>query len=573
MQLKKIKRLLFKRFGSQVKAAFYKGSVILTGTLKEWDQVVEAGLIVVDKKHRYTVVNNIKCLTAEPLPMRIPSINDTSLDGYNPDILIIGAGIIGSSIARELSKWDINILIVEKEHDVALHASSRNDGMIHPGIDLKKGTLKQKYNAAGNSMYDKICTELNVPFNRCGQYLCFKKNLAKPLLFFTHTYWKNIGICQVYALTKNQLKKAEPFISSHIKSALYFPTAGIVCPYGLTIAYAENAVENGVNLALDTAVISMEVINNHIVSVKTNRGTIHPKIVINAAGVFSEDIAIMANDHFFSIHPRGGTNIILDKKAKHIVNTIISTFGTSNKQYHTKGGGIVSTIDGNVLVGPNAFETYKKEDFSTNASSISEILKNQINTTNLLSSSDIITYFTGIRAATYEEDFIIEEGHFTKNIIHVAGIQSPGLTAAPAIATDIEKIAISMLSKLNPIEKNKKYNPIRNPIPHIAALSDIERSLMIESRPDYGEIICRCEEISRGEIIDALNRPVPCDTLDGIKRRVRPGMGRCQGGFCGPLVAKIISEIKNLPFSKIQKNGHESNILLGETKAGVKNDL
>ncbi len=573
MQLKKVKKLLFERFGTQVSAHLKDSCLILTGTLQEWSEVVEAGMLSVDKKRSYTVVNKIKCLNAEIPPMRLPLINDTALDKAAPDVLIIGAGIIGASIARELSKWDLDILIVEKEHDIALHASSRNDGMVHPGIDLKKGYVKQKYNALGNKMYDKISSELNVPFNRCGQYICFKKNIAKLFLFLARSHWKYVGIDEIYALNRKEIKKAEPTINDDIKSALYFPSAGIVSPYELTIAYAENAVENGVTLSLDTAVIGMEVHEGKITSISTNRGIIYPKIIINAAGVFSEDVAIMAKDHFFSIHPRQGTNSILDKKSKHIVNTIISTFGTSSKSNHTKGGGIVSTIDGNVLIGPNALETYKKEDFSTQASSISDVFKKQKETTDLLSTADIITYFTGVRAPTYEEDFVVEKGRFTKNIIHAAGIQSPGLTAAPAIAVEIEKIIVDMISKFQTINPNKKYNPIRKAIPHTAKMSTIERARLIKKRSDYGEIICRCEEISRGEIIDALNRPVPCDTIDGVKRRVRPGMGRCQGGFCGPLVAGIIAEVKGIPLSEVKKSGNNSELLFGETKVGVKDDL
>jgi len=555
---------LKKVFGGKVHAELKDNVLYLTGELHEWDDVVQAGLMSANRK-KYTVVNDIKFLGREIPPMKLPSVNDKTLEGSVCDVLVIGGGITGCAITRELSRYKLVIMLAEKEHDVALHASGRNDGMIHPGADLKKGQLKKKYNDAGNSMYPALCRELDVPFRYTGQYLCFTNSFMKAFAIVSLLYWKKMGVPAKY-ISRKKLLKNEPYLTKRVKCALSFPTSGIVCPYGLTIAYAENATDNGVKVCLDTAVTAMEVCNGEIKSVTTNRGTIYPKLVINAAGVFAEEIAKHANDRFFSIHPRRGTNLILDKKAAYQIKTIASLLersdSKSSRKEHSKGGGSISTVDGNLLIGPNAVETYEKEDFSTRHENVKAVLAKQQKTAPGLSERDIITYFTGVRAATYEEDFIVSFGKFTKNIIHAAGIQSPGVTAAPAIAVDISKMAAGFLNA----QVNEKFNPVRKKIVRAAELSDDERDTLIKSEPDYGEIVCRCEEISRGEVLAALRRSVPCDTLDGVKRRVRPGMGRCQGSFCGPQILKIIAEEKNIPLTEVKKMNKNSTILQGSNK-------
>lgn len=564
--LKKLNRILYKLYGESVSASYKDDVITLIGKLEKWEDVVKAGLLAASGHYGSHVVNNIQCTGIEKEKMRIPDLRDDSLKGEEYDVVIIGAGIVGCAIARELSRFDLKILLVDKEHDVALHGSSRNDGMIHPGIDLKKGQVKQRYNALGNKMYDPISKELDVPFKRVGQYLGFKKQWYSFLLPLAPRYWRNMNVPCEY-IGKEELFKREPNLSKDIECALYFPTAGIVCPYGITLAYAENAVDNGVKLSLDTAVLRMEVDKGLIKSVTTNRGTIFPRVVINAAGVFSEEVAKMAKDHFFSIHPRKGTNSILDKKAAFQVRTIVSLIGThATSTTHTKGGGIVSTIDNNLLIGPDAIETFEKENFSTTADSINNIFQKQKAASPKLKTSDIITYFTGVRAATYEEDFVISKGKFTKNIIHAAGIQSPGLTAAPAIGVDIAKYAVELLREQGSVNENPRFTPYGKGIPDLSEMSLEERDNFIKNNPDFGIIVCRCEEVSKGEILAALNGSVPCDSVDGVKRRVRPGMGRCQGGFCGPLVAKLIAEVKGIPLNQVIKNGEGSNIVFCDTK-------
>jgi glycerol-3-phosphate dehydrogenase len=497
--------------------------------------------------------------------MKQPVLEDSALEGRRPDVLIIGAGITGCAIARDLCRYKLDILIVEKEHDVAMQASSRNDGMVHPGLDLRKGSLKHYYNKRGNELYDEVTRELGVPFERTGQYLCFSGVLIKPLLRLSILYWKWLGIPGARVIGRRELHRREGGLREDLSAALFFPTAGVVCPYGLTIAYAENAVQNGARLSLDTAVLGMETSGGRIARIKTNRGTLYPRVVINAAGVFADEIAAMAGDQFYTIHPRRGTNSILDKKfTTSILRTIASRIGVSPGKTHTKGGGVIRTAHGNLLIGPDAVETWERENYATDRTSIERAFAKFQKTSPFLNRSQIITYFTGVRAPTYEEEFVVSKGHRTINLVHAAGIQSPGLTAAPAIARDIVRFTREILEAegLTPAP-NPDFNPIRKPIPRTAHMDAAERNALIRENPDYGVILCRCEEVSRGEILDSLRRPVPCDTVDGVKRRVRPGMGRCQGGFCGPQILRLIAGEKGIPLEAVNKNGPQSPILMG----------
>lgn len=568
MKINKANKKLQKLYGSHVKAEIKNGAVVVSGELDDWNEIVKACSLCADKKSGLHVVNDIKFTGGEIPKMREPSIEDNALDGATPDVLVIGGGISGASILRELSKWDIDAVLVEKESDLAMQASGRNDGEVHPGVDLGKGSLKQHYVVAGNRMYDKVCSELDVPFTRYGQYVGFDKAWLRPVLEVFAAMRRAIGVTDTKIISGKELKALEPDLNDEFKIALYNPMAGCVCPYGLTIAYAENAVQNGAKVFLNTVVRSIKTEGGKITEVVTNRGTLKPKLVINAAGVFADDIAAMADDRFYSIHPRRGTNSITDKKAGKLIQGIASIKKLKKSKTHSKGGGVMRTVHGNLLVGPDAVETYEKENYATNRESIDLVFDKQKITLPKLSERDIITYFTGVRAPTFEEDFIIEFGHNTKNLIHCAGIQSPGLTTAPAVALDIEKMAVDYLKKSGEVKPNKNFDPIRHGIPVLNEMSDDERNEYIKKNSDYGVIICRCEEISKGEIIDALERPIKVPTVDGIKRRVRPGMGRCQGGFCAPLVSKIIAEHEGVDISLVKKASNESVVTYGRTKEG-----
>ncbi|MGN1267737.1 MAG: NAD(P)/FAD-dependent oxidoreductase, partial [Dorea sp.] len=312
----KLNRKLQKRFGGKVTATVEEDCIRVKGHLRCWEDVLEACNMCVVNHAGIHVVNDVLLDNVELPKMRTPSLEDSELEGCKPDVLIIGGGISGCSIARELMKWKLDVLLVDKECDLAVHASGRNDGEVHPGVDLGRGTLKQKYVVRGNQMYDQICKELDVPFQRCGQYVGFTDAWAYPFVWLYA--WQRRHICKVTdtcLVSGKELHEREPYLNPEFKFALYNPSAGCVCPYGLTIAYGENAVSNGAKVSLNTVVLDMEVAGGTIQSVRTNRGTIYPKLVINAAGVFADDIAEMAGDRFYSIHPRKGTDFIMDKKS------------------------------------------------------------------------------------------------------------------------------------------------------------------------------------------------------------------------------------------------------------------
>lgn len=567
-------------FGGKIRLEKEKYCYRLTGSCDSWEEKVRAGLMAAAPASKIHLVNDISVKSDsfdENAPDfrlgKLPPFTDSSLEGMTPDVLIIGGGVIGASIARELSRYKLDILLCEKEYDVALHASSRNDGMVHPGIDLKPGLLKKKLSNRGNAMFDKLCEELNLHFERCGQFLCVSNKLLSPVALATLPYFNLSVAGKARYIPGKKLHRLEPGLSDKAKFALFFDGAGIVCPFNLTIALAENAIQNGVNISLNTAVIDMEHEpspdsgKNRIKSVLTNRGRIFPKIVINAAGVFAEEIAGMAGDRFYSIHPRKGSSLILDKKAKKYIHTLYSLIGQNSKSGHTKGGGIVSTVHGNVLVGPSADEIPDKEDFTTDGKTLGEILLKHSEEGEWLKRNQVIAYFSGVRAATYEEDFILERGRATENIIHAAGMQSPGLTAAPAVGEETAKIAAQLLSETLTVEKNPGFNPRREDFIRCAGMTDPERESLIEKDPSFGRIVCRCEEISEGEIIAAMRRPLPCRTLDGIKRRVRPTAGRCQGGFCSPLLIDIIAKEAGIPPEEVKKGYPLSDIFVGERSA------
>lgn len=563
--LKKIQKELDKAYDHTVQCREWRSSILLEGTLKSWDDVVAAGMLAANRGYK-GVVNRIEVPGLDIPDIKKPLLSDTGLDGKTVDVLIVGGGIIGCAIARELSKWNIDILLIDKEEDLAMHTSSRNDGMVHPGIQPHPGTQKALYNVKGNQMYERVAKELDVPFRRTGSVILFDKKWLRPLVPFFKQRARRNNVEGVRYLSKKEVREREPWVNTSVTGGIYIPSTGFVSPYKTTIAYAENAVANGAAVSLNTVLLGMEMDGGRIHSVKTNRGTIFPRIVINAAGAYSDKIAAMANDQFFTIHPRKGHIIFLDKKKGYLVRSVVAMPDIGTVHSKTKGGGLVRTVDGNVLVGPDAIEQPFREDYSTDRESIQAILDKQLPLVPGLSPADVITYCAGVRAATYEEDFIVEASEYVDNLIHAAGIQSPGLASAPAIAEAIETIAMDILAKTIRVSPNPAWNPNRKGIPDLSHMSETERNEYIRRRPAYGNIVCRCEEISEGEIIDAIRSPIPVRTVDGIKRRVRAGMGRCQGGFCLPHVMSVLHEETGYDFCEITKKGRTSTVLSEETK-------
>ena len=586
MKLEKLKKKL-KEIDPNINATVKDDCILLTGVVDDYQKVVKAGQMAVNPKY-LGVLNDIK-VEGFTQKVVLPNINDLKYDNVQCDVLIIGGGITGCAIARELARYNLKIMLVEKGPDVASGQSSRNGGVVHVGINFSKNSQKLKYCVAGNNMYDQLAKDLHVPFEHKGQVTFAHNSWEKIILRFIKAKGEKVGIGKTKIMSRAELLEIEPSIPSWSKGGLYMGTGGITCPHKMTVAMAENAIENGAEICLNTAVLSMDVEGDVIKSVKTNRGTIYPKVVVNAAGVYSDVIAQMANDRTFTIHPRTGTDMITDKKVGWMVNTSMgkTPFTLSPEQLktipnnplaklkaiiknlhsHSKGVGLIHSVDGNMLVGPNADEIMDREDFSTRREVVENIIKVQQEVAPKFKASDVIAYFSGVRGPTYEEDFVVRKGIRTKNIFEAAGIQSPGVTAAPAIAVDITKWIKEYFESNNiTVEENINYNPVRKYKPVLSELSYEERNELIKKNPDYGVIICRCEEISKGEIIDALRSPLPVYTVDAIKRRVRPGMGRCQGGFCMPLVMQIISQEAGIPLQEVKKSTLDSDIVFANTK-------
>jgi glycerol-3-phosphate dehydrogenase len=374
------------------------------------------------------------------------------------------------------------------------------------------------------------------------------------------------GVPGVRLIGRNEALFLEPQLTRDFSGALHMRSTGIMSPYLLTIAYAENAVRNGARVSLETMVVDMKVREGQITAVRTNRGTVFPKVVVNAAGVYADAVADMAGDQFFTIHPRKGEIIILDRKKGHLISHVVAKPRLLQVKSDTKGGGVNRTVDGNILVGPSAMEQPFREDYSTDRDHIELMLRRYLPLVPELSATDLITYFAGTRPATYEEDFIIERSQYVRNLVHAAGIQSPGLASAPAIAEEAARLTVNALGEVIQVRDNPTFDGRRRGIPEPEHLTWKERDALIQRRPDYGVIVCRCEGISKGQVVDALTSPISVTSLDAVKRRVRVGMGRCQGGFCTPQVLRIIGEQNGEQLAAITKKGGDSFILAAETK-------
>ena len=570
MNYTKISKKAKKVFGVDVSVKETERSIVLGGVCNNWQDFVAIGKMFVDKTGKRHVVND---LVVKDLPQehtQKPLLTDNKLADTHWDVVIVGGGISGCAVARELSKYNLKILLCEKHGDVAHGASGANDGLVHAGIDLKHNCKKLYYVTRGNAMYADVCRELGVDFVREGQYVVFTSRLIK---FFARSYLKRAkkhNIPGVEMISKKEICALEPCVKDFAVGALKVASTGAVSPYKLTIAYAENAVQNGATVSLDTIVTGMVVEQGKIAQVHTNRGTVYAKCVINCAGVFADKVAEMADDRYFSIHPRKGTDLLMDANGQGLPQHAISlapTLKTLKQNKNTKGGGIIKTVDGNILLGPDAIETPLREDVSTTAQSVNTVFAKQHLCCPSMQKSDIIAYFSGVRAPTYEEDFILERSTKVKNFVHVAGIQSPGLTAAPAFAADVAQLTLDFFAEEGiAVSTNPNFNPIRPKPVCTKDLSPKQLDEVIKQNPDFGKIVCRCEQVSLGEVKQAINNPLGVATIDGVKRRVRAGMGRCQGGFCMPLVAKTIAEQKGIAYYEVEKGDVGSYIAIGNLK-------
>ncbi|MCR1952311.1 NAD(P)/FAD-dependent oxidoreductase [Clostridium sp. DSM 100503] len=473
------------------------------------------------------------------------------------DVAIIGAGVIGASIFRELTKFNLKVVILEKENDVAMGTTKANSAIIHSGYDPEYGTLMAKYNVKGNEMFEDLCKELSVPFKRNGSLvIAFNEEELELLKVLYENGIKN-KVKGLELLNKEEVLLKEPNLNNDILGALYAPTGGIVGPFEYTIALIENGIENGGEIKLSSEVIGIEKDDIFKINIK-DKETVEAKYVINAAGVYCDKIHNMICEEKFEITPIRGEYYVIDKnEGKMFEHTI---FQCPTKL--GKGVLVTPTVHGNLIVGPNAETIEDKDSVKTTSKGLEYIKETASKTTNKINFRNSIRNFSGLRAHSDNGDFIIEENEDVKGFIDVAGMKSPGLSAAPAIAIDILDILKNAGLKM---DKNDKFNPYREQI-RFMELSLEERAEVIKKDSRYGRIICRCEQITEGEIVDAIKRSFGTISLDGVKRRCRPGMGRCQGGFCGPRVQEIISRELNIPLENIVLEKDGSYILTGKSR-------
>ncbi|EFV01565.1 FAD dependent oxidoreductase [Pseudoramibacter alactolyticus ATCC 23263] len=482
------------------------------------------------------------------------------------DILIIGAGVIGSAVARKLSQYDLDITLVEKQSDVCMGTSKANSSMIHSGYNVDGSKLKgQMCLKSDTKVYDKFCKELNVDFRHTGSVFAgFEESHLKTMKEEVDNAKKN-GLEGVRIVDHDEMMQLEPNINPDVKFGLFDPNTGTINPFEWTMALAENAAMNGVKVLLNAGVTNIHTANGKIARVDTEVGTFESRIVINCAGLYSDKIAAMVEDIDFYVHPRKGEYFLYDKKWGGYVNHCIYSPPTPV----SKGMIIVPTTEGNLLCGSNAVEIDDKTDFSTTQEGLDDIYARDIHKLfpALPRVGDVITAFAGLRPASSTEDFIIGHAKSVPTMINLVGIQSPGLSSAPAVADMVDDIVHEVSGYAGLILKEKPdWNPIRPKPIVLRDFSKEERSELIKQNPDYGKIICRCETISKGEILDAIRRLIPARNIDAIKRRTRAGMGRCQGGFCGPRVVNILNEELGIDPLDVTKRGGRSNILLDKTK-------
>lgn len=475
------------------------------------------------------------------------------------DVIIIGGGVVGCSVARELSRFDADILLLERGNDVSVGTSKANSGIVHGGYDAKPGTLKAKFNVAGNAMFDALARELDFPFKRNGSMvLCFDKADIGKLLELKEQGVKN-GVQGLYVLEGYEAVKAmEPYVSENVVAALVVPNGGIVSPYEMTIAYAENAAANGVEFRFGSEVTAIDRIDGGLQVTCADGFTAQAKYVVNAAGVYADVINNMISPDKMHITARKGDYELLDKTCGYMASHTLFQMPTKMG----KGVLVTPTCHGNILVGPTATDVTDKDDVATTPEELASAFDRALLTMPSLNRRNIITQFSGLRAHLDTDDFVIGESDAVKGLYNVAGIESPGLSSAPAIAVHVAEEIAQKLS----LGKNANFVAERKGIPHFATLSDEERQKLVAENPLYGRIVCRCETVTEGEIVEAIRRKPGAVDMDGVKRRTRQGMGRCQAGFCTPRVMEILSRELGVPMTEVTKRGGNSQFVIGRTK-------
>ena len=469
------------------------------------------------------------------------------------DVAIIGAGVIGAMAARELSRYDLKICLLEKENDVAMGASRANSGIIHGGYDPIPGTMKAKMNTAGVPLLYEAAKELNVHYQNNGSFVCAFGEEEEPAIDALYQRGLTNGIGQLQILSGDEARAMEPYLSEKVTKVLYIPTAGIICPYDLTIAAAGNAMDNGVELLRSFEVSSIE--NGFKVTAADGR-VIECEYLLNCAGGYSDKVARMVGDDFFTIIPRAGEYMLLDKsegsRVRHTIFQVPSKEG--------KGILVSPTVDGNLLTGPTASRVETPESRDITPDGLAQIQRLASRSVPSVDFRQVVTSFTGVRSSEAGGDFILQPSGNLPGLIHAGAIDSPGLTCCVSIAREL----VRLLADNGLVLSEKAHWDGTREDPHaFRHMDDEAQDAYIQANPDFGRIVCRCETVSEGEIRAAIRRNPRALDVDGVKRRTRSGMGRCQGGFCGPYIMRLLSEELGVPMETITKNGAGSNLLTG----------
>ncbi len=471
------------------------------------------------------------------------------------DVVIIGAGVTGAMLARNLSRYQLQVCLLEKENDVAMGASKANSGIVHGGYDPEPGTLKALMNTRGVEPLFQAAKELNVPCQRNGSMVCAFAGEEAHLEELLRRGAEN-GIDGLEILSGDEARALEPFLSDEVTKVLRVPNAGIISPYELTVAAVGNAMDNGVTLCRNFAVCKIEKADGSFAVTAQSGETVTGKYVVNCAGGNADKIAELAGDGFFRVIPRAGEYMLLDKvqghKAKHTLFQCPSDKG--------KGILVSPTVHGNLLVGPTAIPVETSESRDTTQSGLDEVAELSRKTVPSVDLRQVITSFTGVRASEKSGDFILKASEKVPGLIHAAAIDSPGLTCCVAIADRLTELLAQ--AGLTLLEK-EHWDGTREDPCAFRELNDEEKDAYIKQHPEYGKIVCRCETVTEGEILQAIRQNPGARDLDGVKRRTRSGMGRCQGGFCGPYVMQLLARELGIPMEQVTKCGEGSPMLTG----------
>ena len=475
------------------------------------------------------------------------------------DVIIVGGGVIGCAIARELSKYKLRTVLLEKNNDVCNETSAANSAIVHSGYDPLPNSLKAQMNVLGNSMYPQMCKELDVPFIQNGSLTIATTDDEMNTLLSLQKR-ANENKVETKILSSEEVLKLEPQLNKDIKGALFAPTCGIVNPFELTVALMENAMDNGVELLLNHEVNNIKINENSVSVFCKNDKELECKVLINAAGLFADDINAFVDKESFTITPRKGQYFVLDhfdlNFVKHTLFMVPSDKG--------KGVLVTPTTSGNYLIGPSSDFVDDKQDLSTTKDILDSVRSQASRIIENIPYANLIRQYSGLRAVSSTGDFIIEHSKVSKNLINVAGIQSPGLASCPAIALKV----VELLKECMPLNANEEFNPIRRKVYRLKEMSLEDKNKLISENPQFGHIVCRCEKISEGEIVDCIHRNCGATTVKGVKKRCRPGFGKCQGAMCEASVIKILARELKKDESEILYSENDSNILKYETKVG-----